>query len=34
MIQISGTVFPGNAAGYDVIRLDPPSTALLRAAIA
>ena len=34
MIQISGTAFPGNAAGYDVVRLDPPSTALLRAAAA
>jgi hypothetical protein len=31
MTQISGTAFPGNAAGYDVVRLDPPSRALLRA---
>ena len=34
MTQISGTVFPGNAPGYDVVRLDPSSTALLRAAAA
>jgi len=32
MTQISGTVFPASASGYDVVRLETPSPALLTAA--